>query len=152
MRFLIVFGIKRPLFWVGFFLFQIILTLSFCLPRKICWMKNLFDGLPLRVYCHLFYCNRGFNVVNKCSYSIRFYVPKSCTSNYLENKFTFRGSFLRLIVRTFILKESPCLFTTMAFSYLIKIAIYKVIMKMLTGCFYCISFIWRFFRLFFLTN
>ena len=113
MRFLIVFGIKRPLFWVGFFLFQIILTLSFCLPRKICWMKNLFDVLPLRVYCHLFYCNRGFNVVNKCSYCKRFYVPKSCTSDCLDNKFTFHTIFKGLL--------SPCFFTIMAFIYLIKI-------------------------------
>ena len=53
----------------------------------------IFDVLPLRVYCHLFYCNRGFNVVNKCSYCTRFYVPKSCTSDCLDNKFTFHTIF-----------------------------------------------------------
>ena len=51
---------------------------AFLLMKKKLPDEIVFDLLPLKIYCHLFYCHRGFDVVNKRSYCTRFYVPHRC--------------------------------------------------------------------------
>ena len=54
----------------------------------------LFLILPFRNFHHLFYCNRGFYVHNKCVFCTRFHVREIHLSDYLNNSFTYPRSYL----------------------------------------------------------
>ena len=51
--------------------------------------------MPLKTYCHLFHCCRGFNSVNKCFYCSRSCVQNKNIARYLDKKFTFKRSFFK---------------------------------------------------------
>ena len=66
--------------------------------------------LPLQIYCHLFYCYRGFNVVNKCLHCTSFFIPNGCISNYLDKKFTFHRDFYKVNCRNVYFKRISLFF------------------------------------------
>ena len=45
------------------------------------------------MYCHLFHCFRGLNVVNRCQYFTRFYVQSIPLYKLLDDKFSFKRNF-----------------------------------------------------------
>lgn len=88
---------------------KIILRLLCCLWKKIL-DDIIFDILPLKTYCHLFYCNRGFDVVNKCYFCTRFYVPSSVRSCDLVKKFTFHLDFFKVTASNVYLERITLFF------------------------------------------
>ena len=50
---------------------------------------------PLRVFCHLSYCKRGFNVVNRCQYCTRCFVDTAKTCCDIERNLLFEKSELQ---------------------------------------------------------
>ena len=50
------------------------------------------DLLPFRIYCDLFYCKRGFNIIGRCQYCTRFFVDSPRTSCDMEKNLTFHKS------------------------------------------------------------
>ena len=44
---------------------------------------------PFKIYCHLFYCKRGFNVAGRCQYCTRFFVDSPRTLSDIERNMTY---------------------------------------------------------------
>ena len=63
-------------------------TTFLCVEKKM-MDKVLFNVLPFKIDCHLFYSCRGFNTTDKCIYCTRFNVENIALANYLDKKFTF---------------------------------------------------------------
>ena len=57
-----------------------------CICAKL--KEIVYDILPFQIYCHLFHCLRGFNVVNRCQYRTKFYFQSVPLSAFLDRKFT----------------------------------------------------------------
>ena len=47
---------------------------------------------PFGIFCHLFYCKRGFTVVGKCQYCTHFFVDSHRTSHDIGRNLTFNKS------------------------------------------------------------
>ena len=62
---------------------------NFLLVKKKLLDDILFETLPFRIFHHLFYCNRGFYVHDKCVFCTIFHVREGYLSDYLNNSFTY---------------------------------------------------------------
>ena len=55
-----------------------------------CRISDLvYEMSPLKIYCHLFHCIRGFNVVNRCQYRTKTFADDVSLSSHIEKKLSF---------------------------------------------------------------
>ena len=89
--------------------------ITFLLVKKKLLDEIIFDVLPLKIYCHLFYCDKGFNAVNIC-FIVQGFLFQTVAHQVISIKSLLSTViFLRLIVRIFLLKELLCFSTQMEF-------------------------------------
>ena len=50
---------------------------------RCCINDLIYEMSLLRVYCHLFHCKRGFNLVNRCQYCASFFVDDVSFSKHI---------------------------------------------------------------------
>ena len=71
----------------------------------------IFETLPFRVYNHMFNCNRGFYVYNKCIFCTRFHVRERALYDFLSQKLVFLPDFFpNAITEDIILENDVFLF------------------------------------------
>ena len=71
----------------------------------------IFETLPFRVYNHMFNCNRGFYVYNKCIFCTRFHVREKALYDFLSQKLVFLPDFFpNAITEDIILENDVFLF------------------------------------------
>ena len=61
--------------------------------KKKIMNELIFEILPFRIFHHLFYCNRGFYMNNKCVFRTRFHVRERLFSDFLNQKLKFSKSY-----------------------------------------------------------
>ena len=71
----------------------------------------IFETLPLSVYNHMFNCNWGFYVYNKCTFCTRFHVRERALSDDLNQKLVLLPDFSpKAITEDIILENAVFLF------------------------------------------
>ena len=51
-------------------------------------IKVVFEFLPFKIYCHIFFCRRGWTTANKCNICIRFFDDGSDAGTKIDKAFT----------------------------------------------------------------
>ena len=71
----------------------------------------IFKTLPFFVYNHMFNCNRGFYVYNKCTFYSRIHVRERALSDFLNQKLVLLPDFFpKAITEDIVLENAVFLF------------------------------------------
>ena len=82
-----------------------------CLLCKKILSDIIFKTLPFFVYNHMFNCNRGFYVYNKCTFYNRFHVRERALSDFLNQKLVLLPDFFpKAITEDIVLENAVFLF------------------------------------------